>query len=194
MGRKCFISCKTEDFYYKELIQSDTEIDWIDKSLDDAIDSDDEDYIMAVIRTEYLADSTVTIHLIGSHSAEVLGWEEQKYIKRELQGSLFHGTENTRNGILGIVLPEMYDTIFTGSGICATCGNSHRYVNLNGNTTIKEFSYNYYIPNQKCSWSEGDRYCVLCKWDEFIADPEKYIELAFQKRDTPIHKKIKVRP
>ena len=81
----------------------------IDKSLDDAIDSEDEDYIMKKIREDYLSESTVTIFLIGSHSAETLGKEEQKYIIRELQASLYDGKEgNSRNGILGVVLPDMY--------------------------------------------------------------------------------------
>lgn len=194
MGRKCFISCKTEDFGYKQYILDELDIDMIDKSLHDAINSENEDYIMRKIREDYLCDSTVTIHLIGPYSNDNLGWEEQKYIKRELQASLYHGEGNTLNGILGIVLPEMYDKIFTGSGTCSTCGRSHNYVRLNKTTTIPEFYYNYYIPNGKCSHPEDDRYCVLVKWDEFIKDPEVYIEKAFEKRKNSIANKIKVYP
>ena len=92
MGHKCFISFKTEDAYYKKEIQKWSEknkVDMIDKSLNTPIDSDDEDYIMRKIREDYLADSTVTIVLIGVHSSEYFGKEEQKYIKRELQASLY---------------------------------------------------------------------------------------------------------
>jgi len=91
MGHKCYISFKTEDCWYKKEIQkwSDNEkVDMIDKSLNTPINSDDEDYIMRKIREDYLSDSTVTIFLIGSYSAETLGWEEQRFIKRELQASL----------------------------------------------------------------------------------------------------------
>jgi len=151
MGHKCFISSKTEDFNYKKQILDYMDIDLIDKSLNEAINSNNEDYILQVIRRDYLADSTVTIFLIGSKSSDVFGWEEQKYIKRELQGSLYHGEGNTRNGILGIVLPHMYDSVFRGSYGCSTCGGSHNHVNVK-DTTISEFSYNYYIPNgNKCS-------------------------------------------
>jgi hypothetical protein len=192
MARKCFISCKTEDFEYKKKIQNDLQIDMIDKSLNDAIDSNEEDYILKKIRDEYLSDSTVTIHLIGPYSSEELG-AQQIYIKRELQASLYHGKGNTQNGILGIVLPSMEATIYRGGYQCNICGSSHNSVIVEGNT-LKEFSYNYYIPHDKCSWSEDDRFCVLVKWSEFVQDPEVYIEKAFEKRFHPIALKTKVRP
>ena len=73
MGHKCYISFKTEDSTYKFAIQNDSRIDMIDKSLNEPIDSFDDDYIMRKIREDYLSDSTVTIFLIGSHSSENLG-------------------------------------------------------------------------------------------------------------------------
>ncbi len=194
MGHRCFISFKSEDFAYKKYIQENLEIDMIDHSLDEAINSTDEDYIMQQIRIHYLAKSTVTIHLIGEKSSELLGWDEQKFIKRELQASLYHGIGNTKNGILGIVLPSAYATVYKGSYDCSNCGNSHNHINVKY-TTVSEFSHNYYIPNgNKCSWSEDDRFCVLVKWDDFINTPETYIEKAFQKREHPIAEKTKVRP
>lgn len=193
MARKCFISFKTEDADYKKFIQEKLKVDMIDKSLNDAIDSDDEDYIMRKIREDYLSDTTVTIHLIGENSSENKGYEEQKFIKRELQASLYNGENNTKNGILGVVLPSVYDKVYTGPYECSTCKSSHTGISVN-NTTVKEFSYNYYIPNDKCSHLEEDRYCVLVQWDKFISDPEKYIEAAFEKRSASISNKTKVRP
>lgn len=194
MGHKCFISFKTEDTEYKKYIQENLEIDMIDKSLDEAIDSDNEDYIMRKIREDYLSDSTVTIFLIGQNSAENNWLQNQTFIKRELQASLYNGQGNSKNGILGIVLPSMTGRIFTGSVVCSVCGNTHTLVNIADNTTIKEFSYNYYIPHNKCSWNEDDRYCVLVKWEDFIANPEEYIDRAFDKRTHPISSKTKVKP
>ena len=195
MGHKCFISFKTTDEDYKKSIQNDLDIDMIDKSLNEAINSDDEDYIMRKIREDYLNDSTVTIHLIGADSAENNLLLNQNYIKRELQASLYTGNNNSKNGILGVVLPEVIDSIYTGSHKCSTCNKTHNYVNINDDTTIKEFSYNYYIPKDTgCAWGPEDRYCVLVKWDDFVSNPNKYIELAYQKRDEPIAKKTKVRP
>jgi hypothetical protein len=49
MGHRCFISFKTEDSKFKEEIQNNTKVDMIDHSLNEAIDSDNEDYIMRKI-------------------------------------------------------------------------------------------------------------------------------------------------
>ena len=194
MSHKCYISFKTEDMAYKTAIQQ-MKIAMIDKSLNSPINSWNEDYIMRKIREDYLCDSTVTIFLIGKYSAENCPHQNQAFIKRELQASLYNGSGNTRNGILGVVLPEMMDTIFTGSYTCSTCGKTHNGVSINDSTTIKEFSQNYYIPAQtKCSWSEEERYCVLVGWEDFKANPEYYINQAFSKRSDPISHKVIVYP
>lgn len=195
MAHKCFISFKTQDIDYKKKIQEDMGIEMIDKSLNEPINSDNEDYIMRKIREDYLADSTVTIYLIGEYSAENSFLQDQTYIKRELQASLYNGENNTKNGILGVVLPNMYDRIYKGEEQCLICGSNHNIVCVNDDTTIKEFNYNFYIPkDNECCWSEEERYCVLVKWEDFENNPEKYIDDAFNKRNSEISRKTKVRP
>ena len=198
MSHKCFISFKKEDESYKKIIQSwvdDNKVDMIDKSLDTPIDSDDENYIMRKIREDYLSDSTVTIFLIGNYSAEDLGHEEQKYIKRELQASLYNGVGNSRSRILGVVLPQMNEKIYKGLKACNICNGSHNIVDINDHTVIKEFSRNYYLNNHgKCAYSEDDRYCVLVKWADFKASPNNFIEQAFNKRSQPIADDVVVYP
>lgn len=200
MGHKCFISFKKEDEYYRQkVIQVLGEADSIDKSLDQEIQSENGDYIMQVIRDKYLRDSTVTIFLIGQHSAEnegkdTKGRDKNYFIKRELQASLFNGRDNTRNGILGIVLPNMEEAIFKGGYICSECHMVHQCVNITDSTVIREFSANYFCePHEGCCWKEEERYCVLVGWLEFIDSPQKYIELAFQKRYADIAQKIRIK-
>lgn len=190
---KCFISFKMFDEKYKIEIQEMDNISIIDKSLNDRIESDDPDYVMRVIRRDYLKDSTVTIHLIGDNSSENALFTDQYYIKKELQASLSNTQISNKSGILGVVLPNMTDKIFKGSYECSTCGLSHNSVSVDAHT-VKEFSYNYYIPNEKCAWSEDDRYCVLVKWDDFINTPNEFIHQAYEKRFESIANKIKVRP
>lgn len=198
MRHKCFISFKKEDEGYKKEIQRWNEgnkIDIIDKSLNEAIDSEYPDYVMRKIREDYLSDSTVTIFLIGTNSAEVLGAEEQQYIKRELQASLYNGEGNTRNGILGVVLPKMYSAIYKGTYECNMCHKNHNWVAINDDTVIKEFSRNYYLNSHgNCAYSDDDRYCVLVKWDDFRINPNKYIEQAFDKREQDIANEVVVFP
>ena len=194
MAHKCFISFKSKDIAYKRFIHDELDVDMIDKSLHEPINSNDEDYIMRKIREDYLSDSTVTIFLIGDNGSENNPFENQNFIKRELQASLYNGVGNTKNGILGVVLPSMTDSIFQGSYNCLECGSIHRSVKINDNTVIREFSHNYYIPNDKCSWSEEERYCVLTTWDNFCDNPNYYIDQAFNKRDSSISTQTKVRP
>ncbi len=194
MAHKCFISFKAEDFAYKKHIQDNLDVDMVDKSLDEAIDSNDEDYIMQKIREDYLSDSTVTIHLIGAHSAENSGKWEQRYIKRELQASFYNGKNNSRNGVLGVVLPSMESSVFNGKYACSTCGGEHNLVAINNGTVVREFSYNYYIPNGKCCHQEDEHYCILITWEDFCSDPERHIHRAYEKRTAPIAEKVKVYP
>lgn len=200
MGHKCFISYKKEDLQYKnKLLLLFDRSDIVDKTLDRVINSEDGDYIMSVIRRDYLSDSTVTLFLIGEHSSENEGYDwcgrpHNYFIQRELQASLYNGIGNTRNGILGVVLPEMYDKIFKGRYTCSQCGCNHSYVNIGDETVIREFSANYYLePHSGCAWPDNERYCILVKWDDFVADPDKYVNMAFDKRSTDIAKRVKIK-
>lgn len=194
MAHKVFISFKAEDLEFKDEITALPNIDYIDKSLTEPIGSENQDYIMQRIRADYLYDSTVTAFLIGSYSAENLGEAEQFYIKKELQASLYTSEAHSKNGILGIVLPDMQQRVFSGSRTCSQCGNTHNLVNINDETVIKEFSYNYYIPHDKCAWADDDRYCVLTTWDDFSTSPNRWIDAAYDKRWEPIANKTRVRP
>ena len=194
MGHKVYISFKTENADYKAAIQAMPNLDYIDKSLNAPINSSDPDYILQRIRSDYLNDSTVTIFLIGAYSAETLGANEQYYIKKELQASLYNSSTSTKSGILGIVLPDMEQAVFGGTYSCSTCGGSHNLVKINDSTVVTEFSYNYYIPNSKCAHAEDDRYCVLVRWSDFASDPNGWIDRAFDKRSAPIASRTRVRP
>ena len=66
MSHNCFISFKKEDDYYRRQIVDKLGDSLIKgKSLDKWIDSQDIDYIMQVIRSEYMNNTYVTLYLIG---------------------------------------------------------------------------------------------------------------------------------
>jgi len=179
---------------YKDAVKDLPNIEYIDKSLSVPIDSDDQDYIMRRIRSDYLYDSTVTVLLIGTYGAEDRGALEQYYIKKELQASLYNGEVHSKSGILGVVLPDMKSTVFQGQHNCWQCDGMHNTVKVNYSTTIREFSYNYYIPHEKCAWADEHRYCVLTDWETFKSDPNTWIDSAYDKRFARIASKTKVRP
>lgn len=195
MAHNCFISFKKEDEYYKDQILKRLGAERITgKALDRWIDSDDIDYVMQVIRNEYMMNTSVTIFIIGEHSSENEGKDQlgdkNAFIKRELQATLYDGKGFSRSGLLGIVLPSMVPEVFKGKYACPVCGNEHSWVEISDNTVIKEFSANYYLHKEGCAYSEKDRFCVLATYSEFMNEPDIYIDKAFEKLSQPIANEV----
>lgn len=71
----------------------------LDRSLDESYENMDDDEILTAIRQEHLKNSTVTIVLIGSETAN------RKWIDWEIYASLRPYGSRSRNGLLGIFLP-----------------------------------------------------------------------------------------
>ena len=133
-------------------------------------------------------------HSSENEGVDIWGRDKNYFIKRELQASLFNGKGNTRNGILGIVLPNMYDSVFKGTYQCTKCNGNHNHVPINDSTVIREFSANYYCePHDGCGWQDKDRYCVLVKWSDFENSPGTYIDEAFEKRSADVAGRIKIK-
>lgn len=203
MGHKVFISFKTEDFEYKRIIQEELKIDMIDKSLNEPINSDDPDYIMYQIRKNYLYDSTVTIALIGKKSAENLHprLEDQYYIKKEIQASLYSSQSTFKSGLLAVILPDMYESVYPTPNTTTSQfdGSTVNVTSINDNTVIKEISANYYLESplhesERDYWRDDERYVVAVKWSDFEKNPDKYIDKAFDKRSEKVSEYTKVRP
>lgn len=201
MSHKCFISYKHEDTMYKDLLKiclDNAEVQY--SVIEERINSHNDEYVMKYIRDHGLSTSTVTLFLIGTHSSECEGKDDNGndinyYIQRELQASLFDGEGNRQSGILGIVLPSMEDSIFGGSHNCADCGCTHRTVHINDRTVIREFSRNYFMETHEkpCCWGEDERYCVLVRWSDFVDDPTSWIEKAFSKKSAPVADNVVIR-
>ena len=194
---RCFICFKKEDSYYKDLIAAKLEELGIPVNvLDKTIDSDDIDYVIQQIRDNYMNNTTVTLFLIGSHSSEdegvdAFGYNHQSFIIRELRATLYDREGNPRDGLLGIVLPNMYNRVFQGSYECPHCHQMINSVKIDCSTTIKEFCENYYLLADECGhYSEDGRFCVLAKYNDFINNPKQYIEKAYEKTKQPISKKV----
>lgn len=101
---KCFISYHAADTEAVTKFISDFGTEFIAKTVgvtdeDDFIDSNDSDYIMGQIRSKYLADSTVTIVLIGQCT-----WA-RRYVDWEIYSSLRSSKLSKVNGLLAIQLP-----------------------------------------------------------------------------------------
>lgn len=152
MPPKCYVSYKSDDQCYRDRIK-EMKIGAVENVYDSSANYNDDGIVLKLRRGSF-ADTPVTIHLIGIHSAENLGWEEQKYIKRELQASLLPFGDGLPNAIIGVVLPEAYGRVYAGGA-----------VRINDTTSIREFS----SANNDCPC------CALVSWDDFKANPHEYI-------------------
>ncbi len=205
MPHGCFISYKKEDKYYVEKIAKKLkELSIPVNYLDETINSDNIDTVISVLREQYMNNKPVTLFLIGKNSYEDTKerwrkntlnliehpeYNEQSFIIRELRATLSDYDDNPRHGVVGIVLPDMYEKIFKGIGECSHCGKKYNIVLINDDTVIREFSENYYLisDSENCNhYSEDGRYCVLCRLDEFIDNPELFIEKAYDKSKSKI--------
>lgn len=102
MARKVFVSYhhgkdQSRANYLRTVYGSDNTL--IDRSLPEALDSNDNDYILSVIRTRHLKNSTVTIVLVGEETYK------RKWVDWEIYSSLRTYSDRTRNGLLAIMLP-----------------------------------------------------------------------------------------
>lgn len=102
---KCFISYHADDSDEVAGFLETFGTEFIAKTVgvtdeDDFIDSDDTDYVMGRIRSEYLGDSTVTIVLVGRCT-----WA-RRYVDWEVYSSLRSSKHSKVNGLLAIQLPS----------------------------------------------------------------------------------------
>jgi hypothetical protein len=88
----------TDQYYYNEFsrIFHDTYECVYDNSLDDAIDSDDHDYIRQQIRDEFITGTSCTIVLVGRTTYQ------RKHVDWEIKATLDKG-----HGLIGIQLPDV---------------------------------------------------------------------------------------
>jgi hypothetical protein len=121
--RKCFISYHHADQAHVERFErtfDEYHNVFIARRLgqmpSDIIDSNNTDYVMSKIRSDYIQDSTVTIVLMGGCT-----WA-RRYVDWEIQSSLRSGETTNPNGLLGIKLPTFtqfpnrFDINLTHSG------------------------------------------------------------------------------
>lgn len=196
---KCFISYKKENKVWKEKIAEKlSDFDLVDNSLDYVIPKEDGDAVMEVIRKDHLNNADVTLFIIGKNSSELEGYDndgqdKQFFIRREIQATLYDRKNSPLSGLVGIVLPEMYEAIYLRTENCSCCGQQLMTLDIGDKTVIKEFAKNYFIDKgDKCHWSEEDRFAILVKYEDFIANPKKHVEMAFAKTKEPIANKVTV--
>ncbi|MDE8034482.1 TIR domain-containing protein [Actinobacillus equuli subsp. equuli] len=214
MGNKVFISYKYSDDSVKQLTNPNdlfaayrqvktTARDYVDiiqkKFERDGIHinkGENDNESLADFKTEYIRskladkifDSSVTIVLISPNMKDVWKSENDQWIPWEIAYSLKNKTRSDnrskRNAILAVILPDRY--------------GRYDYVNSYGfyfkiiqrNLDNLHTRYDAYKLKNGCS----DSYILRCNWDNFISNPNGWIEAAIEIRNKGDKYNIVVRP
>jgi len=128
---KVFISYHhAEDEWYKKEICRRLEGDFVDRSIEDGDINPllSTDYVRQKIRDEFIADATVTVVLIGRCT-----WQ-RKHVDWEIGSSLRDTKNNSRCGMLGIILPthknyqsDTYNSRLIPPRLADNCGSKGQF-------------------------------------------------------------------
>ncbi len=203
MGKKIFVSYKYADNLvrripnvynttvrdYVDILQSKIDVsDHINKGEDDGEDmSTLADSTIACKLGDKIFDSTVTIVFISKGMKENTQ-EKDQWIPWEISYSLKEQSRNygnsKTNAVLAVVLPDNFDSYeyFIQNNI--ECGSRTLMTNFLF-TILKENMFNIKNPEKReCNgntiYSGYSSYINSVKWDDFIVNIDKYIEISVE--------------
>ncbi len=202
MARKVFVSFRYDDgSHYKDelvnLFDDSTEI--INRS-EDKDRSDMSDETIKKYLYDKLKDTSVTIVLITpeavNHKKNIFGFYDD-WMYDEIRYSLEDRENNRSNGLIAVYTDEarpliMYETIHS----CNNCNGERKIKTIKHvNNLFRENMMNVKSAYKKDKCDNVydmtyDSYCSLVPWDDFVADPEYYIEKAAEKRENIDHYEI----
>jgi hypothetical protein len=101
-----------------------------DQTMDELIESEDDDYVMRRIREKHIGDSTVTLLFVGKNT-----WS-RKFVDWELASSLHQGPKaGLPNGVLAILSPKLTKAILPDRFVDNWKPGYAKYYSYPGNKT-----------------------------------------------------------
>lgn len=167
-------------------------------------DGEDISYLSeATIRDKLFSriyDSTLTIVMISPNMQEYGKQQKDQWIPREISYSLREQSRvnsagqivtSSTNALLGVVLPDRNGSYSYFLGKCNLCESDCRVLNtpwlfkiLRDNTfNAKELDCNTCNSRGSTVYHGESSYITYVNWADFRADPEAYIEKAYELRD-----------
>lgn len=204
MARNVFISFRYSDGhnYKNELAELfDSNDDTVDFSEDEDRSQMSETFIQQFLYRK-LKRSSVTIVLLTPQAVEyktnirfntttnTIEWFYDDWIYDEVRYSLEDREGNATNGIVAVYVPEVEDMLFHRTiHKCPMCNKESEVLSIYSfNNLIRKNMMNvkngYKInPCEGIYDSDFDSYCSLVSYEKFKNNFNKYIDMAFQKRD-----------
>lgn len=196
MARKVFISFRCNDgHFYKEKLE-----ELFDKNENIINCSESEDrsrYTDSTIKSylySKLRGTSVTIVILTPESIEYrknwLSNEIDDWIYDEVRYSLENRENNRPNGLIAVYTPSVEKMLIEKTPDSVRVNDFNNLVRKNMFNVLKKYKRNQ-IENKYDS--NYDHYCSLVSWNEFVSNPNKYIEIAEFKRDNIDRYEIKTR-
>ncbi len=199
----CYEVTKVRD-YVDELQEKLSEEDHINKGELDGEDlSDFKDSTIASKLRDKIYDSSVTIVLISPNMKEIYKPESDQWIPWEISYSLRESTRNDRtsrrNGVLAVVVPDLYGRYDYALENKSCCASGCRYLHT-GNLfkILSSNMFNKFSKDRK-DCQVGDTvyygypsYIHMVRWDDFINNINYWIELVEKIRDNKDEYDIKI--
>ncbi len=191
--RKVFISYKEEDKELKDLIIE--KLENRDLIIDKHFHQDDwyiqgghsDDEIMDFIKEKYISDSSVTLYLLTKNSKKQHpdlpdSAEHTKFMWMETVASLSQRGEMTTNGFILLMDSETFNEYIKDPAICWNCHAGPTIINPY--IALKTIARNIFVeeklyPNGHIH--PDKMFVVPIDILNFIANPNKYIELAYER-------------
>ena len=145
-------------------------------------------------------DSSLTIVMISKNIRDFLKEEKNQWIPREISYSLKaisrinkvgQSITSKENAILAVVIPDennSYDYYIEEKNCCTTgCtsyNNSILFKILSDNMFNKKIPNKSYCDNNSTIYYGDSSYVCVVKWDDFIKNINKYIDKAYEIRDS----------
>lgn len=184
---KVFVSYHhlNDQHYKNQLMLLNTVYDlFIDGSVDtgDIDENLSDQAIREKIRDDYLRDTTVTIVLVGTETAQ------RKHVDWELYSSMFDGVVNKKSGILVVNLPSINCTSYHAahgaaekSYIYPECTN---WITINERTSF-EARYPFMPPRIIDNLLAGTAKISVVPWEKVVSDPKRLeflVDVTYQDR------------
>lgn len=122
-----------------------------------------------------------------------IGYEISDCLERTNNGTNWQIKFSNSGAIITIYdSNRVHNTVINGKQRCERCGKIIEIMDISDSTVIREFHENYWLSkNGNCDhYDEDGQFAVLCRYSEFMSNPDIFINKAYEKTKHPIARQV----